>query len=371
MTQQNRIKQILILAILVILVVGFILLINKFIFDQSTINFQPIQNSSIEILSTNSHYSLTINSYSKKTIPNGSYTVIYSLNSKNYQPVSKIININHSLTLTLTQSQFPYSQLYLSNLLTTQQNNLKQAFLNSQYSKLISSGQYSFDPVEIFGNNGQWAFIRLIPSNILNSSSLLTIMKQTKTSWSVLTQPSIYLTKYNTANIPVQYLEGFNQIGSLISNINNPQINNQLINLTTKYIQQYENRDSSYQSSPSNWLTFLNGDLTSNFLNNLKGQYSNVGSAGTGLISSNYQINHQSDYSIIAKINNCLVQQINSNSYTVACNVTNQVVNNKTQQPIKKQSIPFGYTLNSQQIGVSVNIINQNNQYQINSTNSF
>jgi len=366
-TQHSKIKQIVILIILVILVITFIILINKLVFSQTTVNFQPIQNSSIELLSTNSHYSLTVNTSSKKRIPKGSYTVIYLLHNQNYQVVSQIININHSLTLSLPLSAFPYSQQYLSTLLINQQTNLKKAFLSSSFAQLLNNNQYNFEPVKLFGNSGQWAFIRLVPNNLLADPSLLTIMEQNKNSWTVLIKPSIYLTKYNIPTIPLNYLDELNQIDSTLSNINS-QTTSQLVDLASHYIQQYENRDSSYQSSPSSWLTSLNNDLTNSFLNYLESQFGNtIGSAGTGILSSDYQINHQDNYSIVTKINNCLVQQLNSNSYSVACNFTNQVVSSKTKQSIPKQSIPFGYTLNAQQNGITINIINQNNQYQINS----
>lgn len=362
MNKAFNLKKLLKLIILAVIVISAIYFINKLFFSQTTVNFNPGQNNSIKIINIKNKYTFSTNQTIKKNIPVGLYTVSYQSNNLNYSSVKKIINISHPLTL--ATPELPYSQNYLNKLLNQEKPAIQQAFLASSYSQLITKNSYTISTLKLVGKRGDWSLIKLIPSNVLNQNTLELIMRKTNNNWSVITKPSIFLSSQSYPQIPFQYISLINQIPLTTSSVANStqQI---LMNLANQYIQTYENRDSAYQNTNYTWINSLKNILTSSFYNQLMNQYTSVGS--TGSTGANYLISHQNNFKIIPSINNCLIQATSSTQFTVACNITNLVVNNKTSQIINKTNIPFGYTLNGQQSSLMITINNQNNQYLINS----
>ncbi len=362
MNQSNNLKKFLLLIVLVLIIVLGIYFVNKLFFSQTTVSFQPGQNNSIRIFNTKTKYTFSTNHNLKKSVPIGLYTVSYQSNNPHYASVKKIINISNPLSL--NTPELPYSSNYLNQLLIQEQPSIKQAFLSSSDGQLVTKKSYSFSVLRLVGKRGDWSLIKLIPNNILSQNTLELIMKKTSTAWTVITKPSIFISSQSYPQIPFQYISLINQI-PVATGLVTSSIKQAVMNLTNQYIQAYETRDNSYQNSDYSWVNSLRGVLTNSFYNQLITQYTTVSS--TGLYSSNYQTSHQNNFKIIPSINNCLIQPNTSNQFTVGCNVSNIVVNNKTNQLISKNSIPFGYTLNGQQSSVSITIINQNNQYLITS----
>ena len=360
MNQSNNLKKFLLLIVLMLVIVLGIYFVNKLFFSQTTVSFQPGQNNSISIFNIKTKYTFSTNHSLKKSIPIGLYTVSYQSNNPNYATVKKIINISNPLKL--NTPELPYSSSYLDKLLIQEQPSIKQAFLSSSDGQLVTKNYYSFSILRLVGKRGDWSLIKLIPSNILNQNTLGLIMKKTPTSWTIITKPSIFLSSQSYPQIPFQYISLINQI-PVATGLVASSTKQALMSIANQYLQAYETRDNSYQNSDYSWVNSLRGVLTNSFYNQLITQYTTVSS--TGLYSSNYQTSHQNNFKVIPSINNCLIQPDTSNQFTVGCNVSNIVVNNKTNQLINKNNIPFGYTLNGQQSSVSITIINQNNQYQI------